>query len=337
MLWGGMIMGYLAMIVYGTNNSIVILGFYGMWGLILILVGVGSATSMARNRHNRTYIHRQLSEYGAIDDQVTIDAPIVSDVMQEIGWLRAFGFLCAGLAFVVWGILWYIIALITDGRPIDTDIDTGGMLDILIAMLAFCSGHALRVAQLRSRNRSRTTYADVRRRSIRDYRSPVLGWLVILLGIGGGAAALWIGTHSSGSIYYSSPGWIIQTIINITSLTVCGELMVRWLSALPRILLIADPVRAQRADDIVRAMTIGTIQALVLLLLFGFVSPLWDILVSLYHLPSLAIEISLKGATWRLGLGILAFALFFFGGRLGGRITGWPWHHPTLQPVVQAN
>ncbi len=104
---------------------------------------------------------------------------------------------------------------------------------------------------------------------------------------------------------------------------VAGEALLRHVVHEPRVLLVTDPLTAQRADDLLRALTLTLIQGSVLAMLGGVSQVQWALL----NVPGGALPVPLSAITFLasyplLMVGMVTFALR---GRLGGAITGWAW------------
>jgi len=111
---------------------------------------------------------------------------------------------------------------------------------------------------------------------------------------------------------------------------VAGELVLRRVAALSRLLITADPEVARRADEMMRAQMITALQAITLLTISAFATAQSDLLSDqvvpqsrpLTHpLFLLATAASLPP----LVLWLSAALIFMARGRLGGAKTGWPW------------
>ncbi len=108
-----------------------------------------------------------------------------------------------------------------------------------------------------------------------------------------------------------------------------NEVLVRWIARLPRLLIIPDPRLAQRADNIVRVTTIGVLQSLQIILVGTMGSGQWNILS--WHLPGtfigVAFHLLLIISDIYFFIGLTFY--FFFQGRIGGKLNGWPWSKPS--------
>ena len=104
---------------------------------------------------------------------------------------------------------------------------------------------------------------------------------------------------------------------------VTGEALLRHVVHQPRVLLVADPLTAQRADDLLRALTITLIQGSVLVILGGLGQAQWALL----DLPPGALPGDLSAVAFLTSYPLLMLGLVTFGlrGRLGGTVTGWAW------------
>lgn len=189
------------------------------------------------------------------------------------------------------------------------------------------------------------TYGDLQRRTLADYRSGVfplsaalvIGSVVVITLLMephlGAPVPLDLATIPADLTQTGVPVWVLWALPAVMLLTLLvGEVLLWQIARLPRLVLTSQPVTAQRADNLLRALIIGTIQGLELQAI-GCVGVVHASLISanLWH-----------SGFWQLGArpwGPLldtgywfAMALWIFGillpacaGRIGGRIAGWPW------------
>ena len=106
-----------------------------------------------------------------------------------------------------------------------------------------------------------------------------------------------------------------------------AEIIMRRIVALPRLLVTADPAAALHADELIRAQAITVVQSSVLetLAFLGYAQ--WSLLsANLFAHHSYGAAHGIVGGYPFLALAVflLGVSLTNFGGRIGGRITGWP-------------
>lgn len=208
------------------------------------------------------------------------------------------------------------------------------IVEFLGAALGFTLGYLVGVKRATRRlPRGAQTWGDLRVRRPRDYRAPWVAWTPTLVMLCS-AAPLWLlatqTTHVTLTLcgqtwtYPTGPTLGVFIALGALTLMVAG-LCVRWLAESPRTLLAADPQAARGADDLQRAVGIGTILGLAWMssgeLLQAAMSmattsgagahqPLTAPLLSVLYVVSMAATIG-------------ALVLFALRGQLGGWLTGW--------------
>ena len=204
-------------------------------------------------------------------------------------------------------------------------------------MLGMGAGFA--VGMMRTRNRMRHTvkYADAQARRISDYRSPLLPWLFLLSFGFSIVMTVIIAPHAGALLHIPSPDSPFALANNPFTLSIVPvmmlilfcvlEFLLRRIVALPRSPIAPAPEKARRADDMMRATTIGSLQYIELLAIAALMSLQQNLLFAGLSLPLIRHYLGfLSGSFWLFALmQLLGFVVILSRGRLGGRYTGWPW------------
>jgi hypothetical protein len=176
-------------------------------------------------------------------------------------------------------------------------------------------------------------WGDLRVRRPRDYRAPWVAWTPALIMLCS-AEPLWLlatqTTHVTltlcGQTWTYPTGPTLSVFITLGALTLAvAGLCVRWLAESRRTLLAAEPQAARGADDLQRAVGIGTILGLTWMSSGELLQAAMSMATTSgagAHQPWTAPLLSilyLVGVAANIG-GLILFALR---GRLGGQLTGW--------------
>ncbi|HEX8982414.1 MAG TPA: hypothetical protein VF792_06590 [Ktedonobacterales bacterium] len=178
-----------------------------------------------------------------------------------------------------------------------------------------------------------TAYSDVRRRRVQDY----CAWWLGLAPVASSAlaiATLWqIFTQSSeirlseGDTYILAPSLpvVVALLVVAALVPVLSALCIQWIVASPRMLLAANPIAAQSADDYRRATAIETILGSAWIASGCLLQAVVSIDLHHYVAHGRTMMANLLSVPFFLGglICILGGALLFLRGRLGGTLTGW--------------
>lgn len=320
---------------------------------VLLLLGTGAA-SIAFG----CYLHyhpgalgwrnswRQLLKWGVVTPDTAYPALleefsrsrdiILSSAMIGLG-LAVVLFVCGSMA-LVWIASW------TASGTFAMDMTRQFFVPALY--LSFWAGYGLGylygVRRLRHLTAREATYGDLQPRRLSDYRSVVfpLGAAILIVGVALTTLIMWphlvagvpldLGDGITRSVV---PAWLLWTLPAAMLLSlIVGELLLGKFARFPRLLLTRYPSTAQRADNLLRAQTIGVVQGLEL-----------NVIGSLGVVHGSLIGMGLwHSGFWRLGAQPLSpvldtwygfaavvvlagFLLPTCAGRIGGRIGGWPW------------
>ena len=199
-------------------------------------------------------------------------------------------------------------------------------------------GYTIGVQQQRRAAQRSRTYADLRQRGLADYRSPLLPTLATLLILSFLCFTWAIVIHSGPSLSVQdlffgdvttlpSFPWLIWIFPAgmILILLMCEGAM-RLVVSLPRLLLTTDPQRAQQTDEVLRVVTIGNMQAFELVTIGTMSLGQWLLLRNeSWSLAPLGTSVALGVILLLLGVGGLYLLSSWCVGRVGGKMTGWPW------------
>lgn len=319
-------------------DDFLILGLHDIsFALIFVGAGIWSILRGTRNRTNLAYIRRQLVAWQIIVPEAINASPVLVQTTSTIARLRGWGLIGAGISMSLNMLFWMGFAYITNINPthdqplLGATFDTAWLISLLIG---YGVGHAAGVWRLRQLAKRQPAYGDIRRRSLNDYRAPIIGWfcpaLTLPLVI---VTALWLPhVHATNTIPAAlnpqSSSFLLDGFLlpaQMLVFTIITEGVLRWVAQLPRLLIVADPAQAQRADDIIRATTIGALQGwqFILVGLLG----VSQVSLLQWHLPVTPFNLSfflLSCGNLSLILSGLIISLFAHG-RLGGTLTGWGW------------
>lgn len=208
-----------------------------------------------------------------------------------------------------------------------------GVVEFLGAALGFTMGYLLGTWRVTRHLPADQTYGDLRVRRPRDYRAPWVAWAPVAVMLCG-VAPLWLLATQTTHITLTLCGrsWTYPTaptvgvFVGLGALTLAvAWICVRWLAESPRTLLAADPQAARGADDLRRAVGIGTVLGLTWMASGDLLQSAMSMATSSgagAHQPMTApllFVLYLIGTATFIG-GVILFALR---GRLGGRLTGW--------------
>jgi hypothetical protein len=214
-----------------------------------------------------------------------------------------------------------------------------GAIFLFASLIGHSLGYGYGVWQLHNLTARKITYGDLQPRRLADYRSALFPWIAGALIIYTLLISLPLTPSLGGQIQLSplvdlnASTWILETIpVAMLLALVTGEIVMVRIAKLPRLLLIANPQTAQRADNLLRAMTIGQLQGLTFAAI-GYLGVaqgfILQIFLSQQHITSQdwgILFIAEFVVPWAVGM--VGFSLQMLAGRIGGKISGWPW-----QPV----
>lgn len=255
--------------------------------------------------------------------------------------------LALGLVFLLLLLGAGILALVT-GTLVSLTALTSGQLSGVIPYLSCLLGGGVGLAdgfwRLRNSSASRVTYGDLQPRRLADYRSAAFRWLMLALLAAVIVETTVLGPHIGPVVplrlghwrFLPLPTsfWVLGILpATMFLLLVGGEVLMAYIVRLPRLLVTSDPQTAQRADNFLRALSIGLVQG-GLLISLGYLGVNQDSLLDegLWqqhfwimggpqpYLPLVEVESLLAWGSVCLGFVLPACA-----GRIGGRLGGWPW------------
>lgn len=271
---------------------------------------------------------------------------MLEDIKRSWCYLRSMLVIGAGVGLLAMVVGMVAISLATTGT-VDGGDSGDGIFFVPIFYFCFSVGCGLSgmfaVWRLRKTTKRQITYADLRRRRLSDYRSGFLRWLPLAI-LAETIAFSWFFTPhlgsmlrllQSGSVPLDVPNslWLISIIpCAIVVVSVLAELLMARIARLSRLLVTSDPEVSQRADDMLRAMVIGTVQAYVLLTvtLLGILqgnlimrslwaSGYWQMGNRPY---SIIADIFFLLLILTLGIGSVWIVTY---DPFGGKVAGWPW------------
>jgi hypothetical protein len=279
--------------------------------------------------------------------QVVPPSATVPTELEEFAGARDFiqsaGVSGSGLATVLAAIGSAALSLAATGSLLSLFVGTGfffGALLLFASVIGYSLGYGYGVWHLHRLPANRVAYADLKPRKLADYRSALFPWLAGVLIAYTFLIPLLVVPALGAQIPLSpltraldAPTWILETIpVAMLVTLVTGEVVLRRIAQLPRLLLIATPHTAQRADTLLRVLTIGQMQGWVLTVIGylgvaqGFI--LQQFLGQLSVIPQgwapYAILFT-PALVFPWVVGLIGQSLPMLSGRIGGTISGWPW------------
>jgi hypothetical protein len=312
--------------------------FLGVWFLMgIVTIGTGldikkrGIKQSASWHSSDAYWQKQVERWGIAGKEER--TPVVQDVMSCWGHIYSLGQIYSGLALILTVLCSIVVLLITQGTS-----PLGGWLYWTEFVLSFLLGQGLGymvgVSRMRAATFRLVRYGDLRPRTLSDYRSP-LWWLVpaayivyvlIATGVLAPSRGPTVDLPALGtSITVPTTLWAVWAgPVALALIFIASEVVMRRIATLPRLLVTTDPATAQRADEMLRARILATIQGLELYALAFLSFSQWGILSDNFRMLPAPWLITALTCTGMLALlGILIGTLFKY--RVGGRVTGWPW------------
>lgn len=297
-------------------------------------------------RGDQLRLWRQLLTWQVVPPSATAPAELEEFACAR-DFIQSSAIIGGGLAIVLISLGSAVISLVATGSLLSLLTGIGyffGVTVLFASLIGYGLGYAYGVWQLRSRTANRVSYADLKPRRLSDYRSiwfPCIAGMLIVYAIV--VPLLLVPSLESqlslsplGIRSWDIPIWIVETIPAAMFLAlVTSEVVMVRIARLPRLLLLAHPQTAQRADNLLRAMTIGRLQGLEFTMI-GFLGAAQGIL-----LEQFLGQLGTTSQGWRpyaisfvvpwIVGGLGSAFLSFLAGRLGGTISGWPWR-PVRNP-----
>ncbi|MGO8949126.1 MAG: hypothetical protein ACLQUY_16070 [Ktedonobacterales bacterium] len=211
----------------------------------------------------------------------------------------------------------------------------------LTYLLGYGSGYLYGVWHLRQQGARGVTYADLQPRGLADYRSRVFPLAASALIAGVTLLTILVSAHLGPQVPIELVGgatlqisrWIFWAVPAAMLLTLLiAERIMAYIADIPRLFVTSQPQTSQQADNLLRALTIGTLQGYELIVIAGFAEAQILFMMSslfqsgFWHMTpgpySAFLNLEFGFALVVVTLGFIVQMLY---GRLGGRISGWPW------------
>jgi hypothetical protein len=279
----------------------------------------------------------------------------LADVKRCRDYVVSMSILAGGIGTVLAGIGWTIIALLANDPSTDVSPNNGEffMASIFFSLgLGFGIGAVFAAWRLRNAAQQRVTYADLRQRRVSDYRSNAFRWLAVAMIIWTFGVLAFFAPHVGSTLQVDLWSTVVSVPNTVWSwcivpgamllVFVLIEIVLFRIVGFSRLLVTSDTTVSQHADNMLRAIVIGTVQYCELLVLghlaalpFYMLSHLlWDThYFQIGHLPYyglLSISLYMPVVMIFIGLGILLAR-----GRLGGKLSGWPWQKQQKRQIPQ--
>lgn len=253
------------------------------------------------------------------------DETVLREVMMTWDLLQSASKFAIGLLFVILAPIDLLALILSRGailRNLPVLLIFGNLL-FLGFLLGNCLAYAVGYRRVRQAIRSRVTYADLRERRLSDYRSTLFRWLHALI-IGINALLLFWLPSVLGQPSLAPPLWVRLVIcIVLLLMFILGEICLASVVRLPRLVVTSDPLVAQPADDLMRALVIAHLQGQEISAISNIIWLQWFFFLPwLLSSPLLAATLLTVTLLWLLCQVLIAMGSE---GRLGGSRTGWRW------------
>jgi len=322
------------------------LGYMFLFGC-LILIGMGfyglkrGSTSWWRNSLRKGLTTWQV--FGTISPE----PQTVTNIEKSWCYLFSVAAIGAGIGTLVVAIAIIVTSLITVG-VIDQSLLTSG-LPIASFYCGACVGGGLgaiyAVWHLRATSSQHVAYTDLQQRQLSNYRSSVLRWIPLALIAWVIALTVFFVPYLGRNLQFLQPD---DTIIHVSNgiwlrsimpaimllVFIVAEVLMARISMLSRLLVAPDPLVSRRVDDMMRATVIGLVQcfefAAIGYLGYAQQGILENSLTGMHaathqHNNNWLFNLLLLTLFLTLMVSVLGFIAQAMQGRLGGKVSGWPW------------
>ena len=270
------------------------------------------------------YWRKHLLNWHVVDQQGDASA-VLKEVITSWELIDAPHVVATGITMVLYALSYSLLLFLSKGAILENT-------RLLFALwVVFCMGlvvgsslgYAVGFKRAKQEVHRKVTYADLRQRYLSDYRSSEFRWLLGLFVILNVVLLLVLPFLLGPQPPAYSDAW--EEVIIVLVLFILGEVFMTRIALMPRLVVTTDPTVAQHADDLLRALVIGEIHSKVLQGIGALLFVQWFLLYRwLFSSPIfVAIQIIIT-VLWLLCF-IPTGLRTRDKGRLGGRITGWPW------------
>jgi len=229
------------------------------------------------------------------------------------------------------------VALLTKGTLLVGDSMRGepfAAVAFLILIIGGGIGGAFGMKYIRNTTSYRVAYADLRQRQLSDYRSILLQVLPVIWVVWN-VVAVCILIPSNGAPVHVQlmdnttlllPRWTLGIIPAVMVLTiVLVELLSRRVSLFSRLPVTSEPAIVQRVDDMFRAQIVNSLLGVELITLGSLTTAQYSSMVLSAGAPWYIIAILMVSFLIGFFMPIIGLFTILFRGRLGGKVSGWPW------------
>lgn len=316
-------------------------------GIGAVAVGIYIHTHPGKLNRGRKDTQELLLNW-QVEQPGTSDLSILDEFIRSQDSLQSSALIGMGVSLIVVVIGTEILVHTATGTWYAEDAQLFFPAIFLGYLVGYGLGYVYGVRRLRRLSISSVTYADLAPRGLADYRARAFPMLATAMIVGVILLTALAAPHLGGEvpldlasgIQLEMPRWLLGAVPAAMLLTLlAAEKVMAYVAGLPRLFITFQPEISKRADNLLRALTIGTLQgyelivigglaeAQCLFLLRGFSqSGWWQSGESPPYNAVLTLEFGFSVIVCVLG-----FLLPVLYGRLGGRISGWPWHKtPTV-------
>jgi hypothetical protein len=270
------------------------------------------------------YWRNHLLNWHVVDHQSNASA-VLKEVITSWELITAPHGIAIGITMVLYALSYSLLLFLRKGAILE---NTRLLFALWIVfwmglVLGGSLGYALGFKRAKQEIHRKVAYADLRQRNLSDYRSSSFRWLLGLFVVLNVVLLLVLPFLLGLQPLTYSDAWAGAIIVFV--LFILGEVFMTRIALMPRLVVTTDPTVAQRADDLLRALVIGEIHSQVLRGIGFLLCVQWFLLyrwlLSSPVFVGIQIIITLLWLLCFIPTGLRTRDK----GRLGGRLTGWPW------------
>lgn len=274
-----------------------------------------------------------LLTWHVVDDESGLSV-VVKDVIASWELIRRPHITAIGITMVLLSLIDAFWIIVSKGASIEHPQPQYRLAVLFLLcfgmVLGGVAGYTIGFWRARSAVRRRVTYADLRRRRASDYRSSWLRWplgLVVFLNIVLVIVLLPSAPHMQAFMY----GYVWIIAITMCLVFVLGEFFMAYIARMPRLVVTPNPIVAQHADDLLRALIINEIQGAAIMGVIVVLIVQWSLFSTWLTSSPLFIIIQVIMVVLLLANIAPTGMRNRDKGRLGGKITGWAWQRAILK------
>ena len=319
-------------------SVLILLVIFFLYGVFLILFNLRSSkmaeqVEMGEREFYRSYgalWRRRIFSWHVVDRENENPA-VLKEVITSWEIIQAPQRIAFGLTMSLYALAYFLWLVLSKGA-IFNNVSLLLILWIAYVLSLFLGtglGYVIGFRRAKQEIRHAVAYADLRQRSLSDYRSDLLRGLLGLAVITQVVLFLILPSFLAQAPFLPHNAWLIAISVGVIYLL--GESFLSYIAVLPRLVVTPNPIVAQHADDLLRALIIDDIHVRMLIgigFLLGFQ---WFFLSRWIAFSSLFMALFIvMTCLWFLCL----FPTIWRAsdkGHLGGKVTGWPWSKKVVE------